>query len=154
MAERQAIERHVANVNAALAMTSSDRMAVAITELEVCFPAGARTEQESKARANGFRKALSDIPAWAIEAACTAWLRGEVDGGASRYAPNPPELRKVCLQKMAPMMREKRMLERVLAAEVERELTDEEKSRHGERMAKLKRILAGTETYEPKAGRS
>jgi hypothetical protein len=152
-AERAAIQQRVDVLGQALGHVVVDRMAIAVVGLLDCFPAAALDDAAAARRAKGFTAALDDIPAWAVEAACRAWLRGEVDGGASRFAPTPPELRKACLQQMAPVIRQRRMLERVLQAEIEPEYSPEERAAQLGRLKRLNRIIAGEETYTPK-GRS
>lgn len=154
ISERQAIERKVAALGNSLALVDVDRVAGAVSRLLVCFPSAATDEESAGMRAKGFLVALDDVPPWAVERACRAWLRGEVDGGTPKFAPSPPELRKVALQQMAPVFREKRSWERVLAAEIEPEYSAEEREAQKQRVERLGRILAGAETYDPKAGRS
>lgn len=148
--ERQAIEKRVADLGRSLQTLDVDRVAGAVSRLLACFPTAAKDQETAALMADGFLTALDDVPAWAVERACRAWLRGEVDGGAPRFAPTPPELRKVALQQMAPVFREKRSWERVLQAEIEPEYSPEEREAQKRRMERLGRILAGDETYQPK----
>lgn len=66
-----------------------------------------------------FRIALDDLPAWAVEQAVKAWLRGEVEGRSNvAFLPAPPQLRDLAKRAMAPVLAERRQLRTLLRAEV------------------------------------
>lgn len=89
----------------------------AIITLLGTFPS---TGGNDKARANGFRIALEDLPAWAIEEAVKRWLRGEDGEGSENYAfaPSPPQLRRLALRARALVELRLRNFHRLLQAEV------------------------------------
>lgn len=147
-ADRREIAARIEVLAASLDQRAIDRTASAVAELLIVFDIKDRDPAAAKARAKGFMTALDDLPSWAVEGACRAWLRGEVDGGASRYAPAPPELRKAAIQQMTPVLRQRRMLQRVLDAEVLPEYTAEERAAQQDRMARLSAMLA-TKKDEP-----
>lgn len=141
-AERTDIQRRVDDLGSSLELRDVDRVMGAVTGCLAAFPTQGMSEDMAGARAKAYRLALEDIPPWAAAAACRAWLRGEVDGGAARFAPTPPELRKVCLQQMAPVLRQKRHLQRLLDAEPIPTYTPEERAKQKDRMQRLSAILA------------
>jgi hypothetical protein len=65
-----------------------------------------------------YQAALSDLPAWAVEEACDASLKGKIGNFGGRYRPSPGELHVYAENLVMVFLKEKRDLDKILAAEV------------------------------------
>lgn len=117
LSQRAVVEGLLAEAEAMLEAGPLERTTEHLSDLLGTFPAKAGTEA---ARAKGFRIALEDLPAWAIEAAVRKWLRGEDGEGTEDYsfAPSPPQLRRLALRARNGFEGKVILLRRLLAAQV------------------------------------
>ncbi len=83
--------------------------------LLAAFPAQSLSEEIVAARIAGYRIALDDMPAWAVEEAAKMWLRGSLPE-AGQYAPAPPVLRRTAAALLAKVQNERAGYERLLYA--------------------------------------
>lgn len=142
--QRADAERHCAVLAKALTPGPVDRIGASIAGLMLAFPGGKLGDEETAVRARMFREALGDLPAWTVERASQFWLRREHPEGNENYAfaPSAPQLRRLALVALQKVAAEHRQLARLLAAEVEPELTDEQRAAN---LARLRSIVLGTE---------
>lgn len=118
-------------------------LAVVLARLLAAFPAPAAGETSTDLRIAAYLEAVETIPAWAVDAARGAIVRGETECDP-RFAPTPPQLARIAREAMRPMAKEATELEG-LARAVERLEPDEaERARVSAGLAALYRELRGT----------
>lgn len=120
-ASRQALTARYDDLHRALSPAARDRYAVAlaVTELLTAFqrrPTGA----EAKATVSKYVEVLSDRPAWAVQRACWAIARGEVEGISLDIPPAAPRLRDAVNKILEPFFVEAAQIREVLHAQVRR----------------------------------
>lgn len=137
--QRGEVERHVAELDRFAKPGPTERIGSLVMGMLANFPRQNGTEDTGSAKGEGYALALDDLPSWAVRRACGFWLRGEHGAGRENYAfaPSPPELRRLALIAAAPVRGELMRLRRLLAAEVEREVSDAERAANFERLQSL-----------------
>ncbi len=105
--------------------------------------AGLRSKQSDEvseaAGAEVFMMVLQGLPAFALREAALRIVAGKA-GLSQTFVPTAAEMRKVAVEIMANARWHAKRLELLLAAEIEREITDEERARVA---ARFKSLLAG-----------
>lgn len=81
------------------------------------MPARSGEQAELKMRGEGYRMALDDLPAWAIEREAKRVIRGETKLGRT-FAPTPAEFREVVSDSLAEFRTELALLDDLLRAKV------------------------------------
>jgi hypothetical protein len=110
--ERAEINRRLARLEVILKPGQQDdrRKLALIARMLLSFPAAGMSEKGAEMRGETYLFVLDDVPAWAVETAVRAWLRGEtgiLDGLPAesidyRWAPAPAILRRACFQILRP----------------------------------------------------
>lgn len=113
--ERAWIERRVAAIEAALAARDTDLTKRAVTSMMLSIPSGRATGDEAKAVVAAYVMVLGDTPAWAVAAAATAYMRGEVRGANAAFAPSAAEMHQEARRRMTPHIAERDRWLRILA---------------------------------------
>lgn len=105
-----------------------------VTRLMASYPQLERVSRDIAAdmMAN-YVDALSDVPLWAVKAACDSRLRGEGEG-SHVFPPSAAELRVLAVRKQMPFRQEYEMIRRILEAKVRKEPTPEERERAAARI--------------------
>jgi hypothetical protein len=148
-AQREAIERHIAALEAALAQTP-ERSAeierdvlVLLTKMMLSLPAMKQNELGTEAKGEAFLAALDDVPEWAIKSALRLWYRGQAGTDAHgepfdcHWQPGPADLRYVAQCHAGRIRMRIASLRRVLVAEPLVEITDEERRAMCARLATI-----------------
>lgn len=112
-----------------------------VAMLSEAFPAQHKdSETRAEALFQAFSIALEDLPAWSIEAATRAWIKGEV--GNKTWAPTPPQLREAAESFQLRALGIARALRRLAAAKEQAPpLSDEQRASMAERFSGLLREL-------------
>lgn len=116
-----------------------------VTRLLSSYPADGASEATARARAENWMIALDGLPAWAVDAAHRKWMRGEVPGVNPDFEPKPPRFRQVATALLGPVLERRNQLSMLLKAEVEPEISTEERSRVSSRLDELSRELRQTQ---------
>lgn len=97
------------------------------------------SHDDAKAMMGTYVEALTDMPLWAVKAACDGWVRGEGDGNKA-FAPSASEIRALASRKQMPFRQEYEQIRRILGATVRKEPTEDERKRAA---ARIDAILQG-----------
>lgn len=107
-------------------------LAVVLAKLLAAFPASASAgETSTDLRMAAYLEAVETMPAWAVDAARLAILRGETDADP-RFAPTPPQLARAARAAMRPMAETAADLDRIAMASGVRDVSPEERARVAE----------------------
>ena len=137
---RTALQRRCAELVQCLASAGPERVEAPVDLLLGVLRLKIDSPAEATARRAAYMLALADLPLFAVEIACTEALRGRV--GDPRFAPLPGELHKAAERAMAPFLRERRDIERVLLAKVREPLATTQEER-AEIVARIRRSVSG-----------
>ena len=118
-------------------------LAVILAKLLAAFPAPQAGETSTDLRIAAYLEAVETIPAWAVDAARGAIVRGETECD-TRFAPTPPQLARIARKAMAPMYETAVELDRIVQAVERLEPGEEERARVSAGLAALYRELGGT----------
>lgn len=131
-AERDAIERHVADLEACYGPTPADdpsaeeKMVVVVTKMMLVLPAMKQNEASAETRGEAYMMALDDVPTWAVAAAVRRWFRGNAgDGHDYHWCPAPAELRELSLIELWRVKSRAKILRNLLRAEPLIEFSEE-----------------------------
>jgi hypothetical protein len=136
-AEREVLERHVAELRALGARTPANDAEAeqetlrAITKMMLVYPSAIQNELSAEARGEAFMDAVEDLPPWAVHAAIRRWRRGDAgkrENGQPydyHWAPAPAELRRVAWLQMHRINGRAETIETLLRAEPLIEFSDE-----------------------------
>lgn len=113
--ERAWIERRVETIEAALAQRDNALTARAVTSMMLSIPSGRASGDEAKAVVAAYVMVLGDTPPWAVTAAATAYMRGEVKGANAAFAPSAAEMHQEARRRMTPHIAERDRWLRILA---------------------------------------
>ena len=113
-----------------------------LARLLAAFPAPAAGETSTDLRIAAYLDAVETIPAWAVDAARGAIVRGETECD-TRFAPTPPQLACIARKAMAPMYETAVALDRIVRAAERQEPGEEEMARVSAGLAALYRELGG-----------
>lgn len=104
-----------------LAPAEQGSIEAAVSRLMTSFYSSRSVSQvEAKVTVRKYAIDLAGIPIWAIQKACDAIARGEVEGASLDFPPAAPRLRQVADDFLAPTVAEVYRLNRVLGAREER----------------------------------
>jgi hypothetical protein len=105
-------------------------VAMAVTDLvQAMTTARNLGERQLQALVASYVKELSGLPAWAVQRACQAIARGQVEGASLDFPPTTARLRTVVEEYVAPAAEERHDIFRLLRAPVEYQASPEEKER-------------------------
>ena len=110
-----------------LAPASPADIGAVLALLQCAFPAAPMDPVAAKANVRAYAMALEEVPAFALEEAVRRVLKGEA-GLKGSFMPTPPQLREVANDASRPARWHAVLLRRLLEAEVEREITEEERA--------------------------
>jgi hypothetical protein len=153
-AKRKELERHAKQLDGLLKYTpdkdgqAEQDVVMAVTEMMLVYWSQTQTDLSVEARGRAMvTAALSDVPAWAVQAAIRRWHRGECGRNEkgqpydNRWCPAPAELRAIALAELHPLNERLNTVETLLRAEPRIEYSDEHRRRMRERFAELSRTL-------------
>src|SRR3990167_4482687 len=100
-AEKRRLRAMIAQLQARISPPpgNSRLLAVSLAKLFAAFPAQAQSDAPVEQRMEAYFEALHDVPAWAVEDARYAIVRGNVDLNDT-WAPTPPQLAKIARERM------------------------------------------------------
>lgn len=145
--ERASIESKIATLEAELSPASGDQIIEAVRALFLASPQQAVSKEVMQGRYRIFIAALSDQPAWAIEAAAVKWFKGQT-GGSVTFAPSSGELRRLSEAETLPHRTMIERLKRILIARPAGEQIDPDERK---RVARKLSELAKSMTEEKRA---
>lgn len=111
-----------------LAPASPADIGAVLALLQCAFPAAAMDAVTARAHVRAYALALEGVPAFALDEAARRILRGEA-GLKHAFMPTPPQLRDTANEASRPARWHAVQLRRLLDAEVEREVSEEERAR-------------------------
>lgn len=140
VAQRTDVERHVSILEKACKTGPVERVGAALAGILSAFPQQQASNEEQMARASMYQIALDDLPAWAVERGVKMWMRRENPEGRENYAfaPSPPQLRRLAWVAFGKVKGELQVLSRLLAAQVDPELSSEQRAAS---LARLQQIV-------------
>ncbi|MFG1247282.1 hypothetical protein [Xanthobacter flavus] len=141
-ADRREIEARIAALDASLNQRNVDRIVSVVVEMLSAFPSREITEDTGKMRVRAFVVALEDVPPWAVVAGRRAWLRGEIEGCNTSYAPTQPQLRAAAMKEFFKVAAQRRDLSLLLRAEVIPDRSPEDREAMADRFAALLAALS------------
>lgn len=115
-------------------------VAVVIAKLLSAFPVQGQSDTPTELRMETYFDALDGMPAWAVDEACRAIVRGET-GLDGRFAPTPPQLAAATADRMRQLRADLRDLDTLLKVEVEADESPEAKARVAAGFDALRREL-------------
>src|SRR3990167_7572094 len=101
-AEKRRLRAMIAQLQARVSPPpgNSRLLAVSLAKLFAAFPAQAQSDAPVEQRMEAYFEALHGVPAWAVEEARYAIVRGEAVGLNDTWAPTPPQLAKIAKERM------------------------------------------------------
>jgi hypothetical protein len=143
VAERQALEVRAADLDAT-EHPATDREIVAwVTRLFSGLGHARADVDEARCKVETYVAVLRGVPLWALREAVLGFLRGSVPGQSREFAPPTAALQAEIARLTLPFREEQAKIRAVLAADVYREPTAEEKARVHERMQRIMADLCG-----------
>lgn len=149
--ERQAVERHVAELERVLGSTPAEsatveaEMLVVVSKMMLALPGQRATEAGAEATGEAYCAALDDLPPWAVLAALRRWYRGDVAPMPKfqqqhnfNFRPSPATLRAISFREAGAVRGRVIELRRLLEAEARAEYSEEHR---GEMLAKLQTVM-------------
>lgn len=127
--EARARELAVSLIPASADADGPKQIAACVSALLMAYPSMRMTADESRMTAKMFVKALEDQPLWAIQQACSKWMRGEIQKGNPAFPPSAPELRALAVAQAIDARTQHTKVERILSANVYRLPSQEERDR-------------------------
>jgi hypothetical protein len=122
----------------ALSPPARDKQAVGIAVGELLHAFQPRlTEKQAKDTLTKYIEVLADRPAWAVQRACWAIARGEVEGVSLDFPPAAPRIREVVNKILEPFFVEAAQVREVLHAQVRRTPNPAERELMQKRFAEL-----------------
>jgi hypothetical protein len=106
-AQRQVIERHLANLNSCLQETPENgaewaaETLTTITKMLTVLGGAKASELAAEAKAEAYMAALEDVPSWAVVATSRRWYRGGCGNDENgrphdyRFMPDPASMRRI-----------------------------------------------------------
>lgn len=123
-----AVQKMCSRLAGHLAPASAEEIGTAFAMLRVQFPARDVEEGQARAAAKGFLVAMEGVPAFALDEAVRRVLRGKA-GLPAGYMPTAPQLRQLVDDLSRPARWHARRLRFLMEAEVERDVSPEERER-------------------------
>lgn len=141
--QRQAVEEMCSRLAIHLAPADPVEVGKGVALLDPQFQSGrGRDDLREEARAEGYLIALDGVPLFALREAVRLVLSGHAEGISPRFMPTSAELRRLVDELSRPARWHANQLRRLLDADVEREITPEERARVAERFQSLVRGAA------------
>lgn len=129
------VERHVAGLTAALAMTPeqsqehAETTMLAVSKMMLVLAGKESGDFVGEAKGEAYMDALEDVPSWAVREAMRKWHRGECGPRHDyRWQPGPSVLRDLAMIEVYRVMATKRKLSDLLVAEPLLEFSDEHRA--------------------------
>jgi len=123
-AQKIAVESHVRELNAVLAMTPEEDTAhgeltmMTVTKMMLVLPSRETGDLAGEARGEAYMAALEDVPSWAVQEAMRHWHRGECGAKYDyKWQPAPATLRELAMVEVYRVMGVRRQLNDLLLAE-------------------------------------
>ena len=124
-------------------------LAVILAKLMAAFPTQAQSETATDQRVDAYFEALGGVPAWAVDKAAKAVLRGETEADG-RFMPTPPQLAELAHGFVSPVAADLATVQRIMAARplgAEPDAAERERVKEG--FASLLAELRGEDDQEP-----
>lgn len=147
--ERSTLQQIRDEASAWLAAKADIPASLKITaKLLLAFPAANLGEAAAVARSEAYEIALSDKPTWAVRAAATNWIRGEVACLGDRvnlaFPPSPPQLRDLAKNAVVEVRLAHLRVDKLLNAKVASDHTPEHRAAMLKRFSEITKGAAET----------
>lgn len=142
-AERQALETRVAEIDGREQAATDREIGAWIVRLFDGLGHTRADVNEARRIHETYIAVLRGVPLWALREAVLGFLRGGVPGQSREFAPPTAALQAEIARLTLPFRQERAKIRAVLAADVYREPSDEEKARVHERMRQIMADLRG-----------
>jgi len=126
--ERSQIEGRLSTLRRSLAHRDNQPIAKALAKLMASYSSARGSDDDARSTIAAYVAVLGDLPPWAVEEACQAWVRGGYGATASAFVPSAAQLRDAASHIYAKFKNEADDLERVLSARMT-PITDAERRR-------------------------
>ena len=127
--QRERISARATRLSSNLAPAGVDVIGALVARLQAAFPSASLDAATAEANAESYLIALEGVPAFALDEACRRILQRKVPGLNAKFMPTAPELRALVDELSLPARWHLKELRRLLDAEVEREVSAEERAR-------------------------
>lgn len=142
--QRRQIAAEISRLQGLLSPSGRATMAEELGRLTTAFPPiDGQADVPAALRAQAYFEALASIPAWAIAEARGVIFRGEAPDVSPRFAPTPPEFRRVCDAVLRPIRSDLADLIAIREASEKREPSKAERERVSRGLANLAAELGG-----------
>lgn len=141
--QRAKISARVDRLSLSLAPAGVDLVGVMVARLQAAFPSAGLDPATAEANAESYLIALEGVPAFALDEACRRILQRKVPSLNAKFMPTAPELRALVDEISLPARWHLKELQRLLSAEVERDVSPEERERVA---ARFREFLAASAT--------
>lgn len=135
--QRRAVERRIGELEDLVAPSDAKSIGREVAQLVAFYATGRTDEQAVALKIAVYVEALAGMPSWAVAEARRRWFRGELPGGDQNFQPPPAVMRAGVDGLRCVALGQASALRRLLAAEPEREFTDDERERNHARLATL-----------------
>lgn len=135
--QRQAVERRIGDLEALTIASAATDIADQVAELVAFYATGRSDDHVAAVKIKVFTEALHGMPSWAVAEARRRWFRGALPGGDPSFLPSPALMRAAVDGIVCAVHGQASALRRLLAAEPEREFTDQERERNHARISAL-----------------
>lgn len=142
-ADRQAIEARALDLDARDQPATEREIGAWVARLFAGLGHAKADVDEAQRKLETYIAVLRGAPLWALREAVLGFLRGSVPGQGREFAPPTAALQAEIVRLTLPFRQERAKIRAVLAADVYREPTDEEKARVHERMRQIMADLRG-----------
>ena len=143
---REVVTQTRARLTKHLAPAEAAEIAKCVAVLQAQFPGRETDAASAAARAEGYLLALEGVPLFALREAVRLVLSGKAEGFSSKWMPTSAQLRELADRLSLPARWHAVQLRRLLEAEVEREISAQERSRVA---ARFRHILSLAEEAGP-----
>lgn len=135
--ERSSLSSEFREVEQRLKTAGREQACKIVSGMIAGFPGPKQTEAEHDAELKRYEFAVAGYPAWAIIAACGKFMRGEIERDNHRFAPTAAEVSVAVRAEVRDVRLRWFELREVLRAEVQEQISDEERSRNAQRVKNL-----------------
>lgn len=135
--QRQAVARRIADLEGIVGASPATAIADQVAELVAFYATGRSDDHVAAVKIKVFTEALHGMPAWAVAEARRRWFRGALPGGDPSFLPSPALMRGAVDGIVCAVHGQASALRRLLAAEPEREFTDDEREANHKRLANV-----------------
>lgn len=136
-AQRRAIATRIAELQAATEIGPVEETLAALGDLIQEYAPSRLDDRTVSIKAEAYLDAVEDLPAWSVRAAIRRWRRGEVSADPTTldFAPKPARLRAIADRMVKVARGQAIRLQRVLDAQPERPLSDEQRAEVSRKLA-------------------